>query len=564
MTTIPTASEAAEGRPRAASGVLRRVVGCPACAARGERAVWAAAVAWLVLAALVLASGSRAGWLVPAYLVPLAVAVVLLVVSTRSRSRRDRVFLGSFAAFALLTLAGYAAAALTKTPWSVSGPSFSDGLFLAGYAALLPGLVVGLRPLGRLGASVVWIDAALATGALAYAGYVLLLEPVLRKPAAATLVAAAYPLLDLAVLTAFVPIVLGLRAAPRGAGALLGSFAAAIVADTAYAYLRLHGGSVFETWFTLGYQVQLLLLALGGYHAHRHQEPHAGSAPRRLDLGLPLALAGFAAAFVLLAHDTLRGASTRPERVGFAAIVVLLIGRMLLADRDLRRIERAERERGEELEKLVAARTGELRRSREESIRRLAQVIGLRDSETGEHIERIALYAALLAARAGMAPDEIELLRIAAPLHDIGKIAVPDSILRNPGALSEGERAAMEQHTVYGHRLLAGSGQQVLDLAAELALTHHERWDGRGYPAGVAGEAIPLCGRILAICDVFDALSSDRVYRAALPLDEVLHLMRAGRGTQFDPKLLDLFLAALPAVIRLRDSTVAIGLGDVA
>lgn len=564
MTTIPTTSETAEGRSGAASGFLRGLVGRSARSARSERAVWAAAAGWLGLAALTLASGSRTGWLVPAYLVPLAVAAVLLVASTRAGGRRDRVFIGSFAAFSLLTLAGYVAASLTKTPWSVAGPSFSDGLFFAGYAALVPGLVVGLRPLGRLGASVVWFDAALVTGTLGYAGYVLLLEPALRKPTAAILVAAAYPLLDLAVLAAFVPIVLGLRAAPRGAGLLLGSFAAAIVADAAYAYFRLHGGSVFQTWFTLGYQVQLLLLALGGYQAYRQRAPRAEARVRTPDLGLSLALAGFAATLVLLAHDTLRGASTRPERVGFAAIVVLLIGRMLLADRDLRRVERAERERGEELEKLVAARTGELRRSREGSIRRLAEVIGLRDQETGEHIERIALYAALLATRAGMAPDDVELLRIAAPLHDIGKIALPDSILRNPGALSDGERAAMQQHTIYGHRLLADSGQEVLDLAAELALTHHERWDGGGYPKGLAGEAIPLVGRILAICDVFDALSSDRVYRAALPLDEVLHIMRDGHGTQFDPELLDLFLTALPAVIRLRDSTAGIGLGDVA
>ncbi len=525
---------------------------------------------WLVLVAVVLAltqGGARAGDAVAGagYMVPLAIALPLLCRAVSDRNRREWIFLGSFALFVALTLAGDVVFVLTKASRSAgSEPTVADAVYVAAYVALLPGVAAGLRPLGRLGASVAWFDAAIASAAVAYAGYVLLLAPALRHPTGATLVAAAYPLLDLAVLTSLVPVVLGLRAAVRGAGFLLGSFAAAFVADAAYAYFRLHGGSVFDTWFVLCYQLQFVLLGVGGLYAQRSRNAGLLAEARRHDVGLPLALSGFVSTVALIAHETLNHASTRPERVGFVAIVVLLIGRMLLADRNLRGMERLQRERGEELERLVAERTGELRQSREGAIRRLANVIGLRDSETGGHIERLSLYAALLAERIGLGPDEVELLRIAGPLHDIGKIAVPDSILRNPGALTARERAVMEEHTVFGHRLLSGSGQELLDFAAELALTHHEHWDGTGYPNGLAGEEIPLGGRILAICDVFDALSSDRVYRAALPLDEVLELMREGRGTHFDPALLDVFLGALPALIEVRESSRELGLEDVA
>ena len=194
----------------------------------------------------------------------------------------------------------------------------------------------------------------------------------------------------------------------------------------------------------------------------------------------------------------------------------------------------------------------ELRRLREETIRRLSWAAEFRNQETGEHIVRMSLYCALLARLAGLDTEQAELIRIASPMHDVGKIGIPDRILLKPGPLTGEEREVMEAHTEMGHRILAGSGVELLDLAAEMALTHHERIDGSGYPRGLAGTAIPVEGRICAIADVFDALTSDRVYRQAFQPDEARELMLQGRGTQFDADLLDLFVVAFDDVLAIR------------
>jgi putative two-component system response regulator len=194
----------------------------------------------------------------------------------------------------------------------------------------------------------------------------------------------------------------------------------------------------------------------------------------------------------------------------------------------------------------------ELRRLREETIRRLSWAAEFRNQETGEHIVRMSLYCALLARLAGLDTEQAELIRIASPMHDVGKIGIPDRILLKPGPLTGEEREVMEAHTEMGHRILAGSGVELLDLAAEMALTHHERIDGSGYPRGLAGTAIPVEGRICAIADVFDALTSDRVYRQAFQPDEARELMLQGRGTQFDADLLDLFVVSFDDVLAIR------------
>src|SRR5918995_189996 len=194
----------------------------------------------------------------------------------------------------------------------------------------------------------------------------------------------------------------------------------------------------------------------------------------------------------------------------------------------------------------------ELRRLREETIRRLSWAAEFRNQETGEHIVRMSLYCALLARLAGLDAQRAEDIRVASPMHDVGKIGIPDRILLKPGRLSEDERAVLEAHTEMGHRILAGSGVELLDLAAVMALTHHEWMDGAGYPSGAAGEDIPIEGRICAIADVFDALTSDRVYRPSFPPDEARSLMLEGRGTQFDPDLLDLFLGSFDDVLAIR------------
>ena len=176
---------------------------------------------------------------------------------------------------------------------------------------------------------------------------------------------------------------------------------------------------------------------------------------------------------------------------------------------------------------------------REETVRRLARVVEMRSEETGRHMSRMSTLCGALAAGMGFPPARCTLIRQASMLHDLGKIVVPDEILTKPGPLTAAERALMERHVEVGHEMLAGSHDPVLRLAAVIALTHHERPDGTGYPNGLRGDGIPVEGRIAAVADVFDALTSDRVYRHALPVAVAFELMQQGRGTQFDPRVLD-------------------------
>jgi putative two-component system response regulator len=213
-----------------------------------------------------------------------------------------------------------------------------------------------------------------------------------------------------------------------------------------------------------------------------------------------------------------------------------------------RRLEVENRAHRQNLEALVAERTREVRLSEEETIQRLAKAAELRDNETGHHIERMSAYSALIARRLGF-PDELaEQLRLAAAMHDVGKIGIPDAVLRKPGRHTEAERDVMRSHAELGRRILAGSPAAILEMGAIIAWTHHEKFDGSGYPRGLRGDAIPIEGRIVAVADVFDALMSARVYKPALPLDEVLAIMRAESGKHFDPAVLEAFLGALDEV----------------
>jgi putative two-component system response regulator len=162
-----------------------------------------------------------------------------------------------------------------------------------------------------------------------------------------------------------------------------------------------------------------------------------------------------------------------------------------------------------------------------------------------EHEERVARYCGRLGALAGMDGSSCDELSKAARLHDIGKVGVPRAVLDKPGIFDAADRAVVERHAEEGHRLLLSPGNAFRTLAATIALTHHERWDGKGYPGGLCGPSIPQAGRIVAICDVFDALTSDRVHRPALALGDAVAQMRAGRGTAFDPDLLEVFLSSL-------------------
>ena len=194
----------------------------------------------------------------------------------------------------------------------------------------------------------------------------------------------------------------------------------------------------------------------------------------------------------------------------------------------------------------------ELRASRQETVERLAKALEVHDMETGRHVNRMATIAAFIASRVGLDPDRVLLLRTAAPMHDVGKVATPDGILQKQGPLTPEERKEMERHTTFGYEILADSDSELLQLAATIALTHHERWDGGGYPQGLAGEDIPIEGRITAVADVFDALLSDRCYRSALSADDAVEVMREGRGTHFDPQVVDALLGNLEQALSLR------------
>ena len=187
----------------------------------------------------------------------------------------------------------------------------------------------------------------------------------------------------------------------------------------------------------------------------------------------------------------------------------------------------------------------ELEIAQAETVRRLSMAVEFRDEGTGAHIERIGRFSTMLAEQIGMDQEFCERLTHAAPLHDVGKVAIPDSILLKPGPLTAEERAIVETHAEEGYRLVRGSSSSILDMAATIALSHQEKWDGSGYPRGLAGEAIPIEGRIVAVADVFDALTSDRAYRKAFSVDEAVQMMREQRGKHFDPVLLDAFMEVL-------------------
>lgn len=192
------------------------------------------------------------------------------------------------------------------------------------------------------------------------------------------------------------------------------------------------------------------------------------------------------------------------------------------------------------LEAITALNTT-LRDSRSEVIERLALAAEFRDDDTHQHAKRIGRTAALLATTLGLSSETVELLHRAAPLHDVGKIAIPDAILLKPGKLTSEEFKVIQSHTTVGAHILSGGHSALMILAQQIALSHHERWDGSGYPAGAAGEDIPVAGRIVAVADVFDALTHERPYKAAWPVERALEEVIAQRGRHFDPKVVDAF-----------------------
>ncbi|UMY18944.1 response regulator [Methylobacterium organophilum] len=208
----------------------------------------------------------------------------------------------------------------------------------------------------------------------------------------------------------------------------------------------------------------------------------------------------------------------------------------------LRKLLRAEQDRSAWLSREVAAAVETIEAREREIVAALMRAAECRDSDTGDHIERVATYVTFIAEALGFNPEACRMLSLASTMHDVGKIGVPDAILLKNGPLTEAERAEMQLHTERGYAILGSSNSEVLKIAAEIARSHHERWDGTGYPLGLSGGAIPLGGRIVAVADVFDALTSARPYKTAWSLDAARAHLVANAGRHFDPACVDAFL----------------------
>ena len=210
---------------------------------------------------------------------------------------------------------------------------------------------------------------------------------------------------------------------------------------------------------------------------------------------------------------------------------------------EVRLLHNKVRDNNRELEQKVRERTAELRDTQFDVIRRLGRCAEYRDDATGNHIQRVSRLCERIGIASGMTPAVAEVLRDASAMHDIGKVGIPDAILRKPGKLTAEEWEVMKSHTVIGANLLAGGRSEVLALAEQIAISHHEKWDGSGYPMGIRGSDIPKAGRITAVCDVFDALTSARPYKEAWTVERARAEVEAQSGRHFDPEVVGLFVA---------------------
>ena len=287
----------------------------------------------------------------------------------------------------------------------------------------------------------------------------------------------------------------------------------------------------------------ILIVLLGGL------APAVLAARARLVLAVAGSLA-LAAIYALITYFAWGAGLILPVTAPLTALAVATIT-AIVASYALANWERARvAQLNEVLEERVRERTAELRSTQLDVVHRLGQAAEARDGETGLHIQRIGHLSRALGIAHGMSVSEADLLQQASAMHDVGKIGIPDRILLKPGRLEQSERTLMQTHTTIGAGILSGSTSPLLQMAEEIALTHHERFDGSGYPNGLRGEEIPVPGRICAIVDVFDALMSARTYKDAWTLDAALDELRDGRGTHFDPDLLDEFIELAPSLLR--------------
>jgi len=222
-------------------------------------------------------------------------------------------------------------------------------------------------------------------------------------------------------------------------------------------------------------------------------------------------------------------------------------------------LEIEHRRQNERLEELVQRRTRKLLEAKqelavasEETVLRLAKAAEFRDDETAQHTLRMSHYCRMIAENLGFAKEECELIRLASQLHDVGKIGIPDAILLKPGKLTTQEFALMKEHALFGFRILSDSKATLLQIGAIIARSHHERYDGNGYPDGIGGEEIAIEARIAAVADVFDALTSKRVYKEPMSIEQAIGILQEDRGKHFDPRLVDIFLENMDNVLAIR------------
>ncbi len=232
---------------------------------------------------------------------------------------------------------------------------------------------------------------------------------------------------------------------------------------------------------------------------------------------------------------------TKPFDIGDLSLRIKVGERVIAAEREQRRLNNS-------LTHIVREQTAIIQQTQDEIVHRLFSALEFRDGETGDHTSRIGLMSATLAEIIGWDKHSVGLIKAAAPLHDIGKIGVPDEVLRKPGRLTNEEYDIIKRHAEIGGNMLTNSTNEVIAMGELIARSHHENWDGSGYPNGLMGEDIPIEARIVSITDVYDALRSDRVYRLGIPEEKVMQMLLEDRGTKFDAQILDIFLANLPKV----------------
>jgi len=239
------------------------------------------------------------------------------------------------------------------------------------------------------------------------------------------------------------------------------------------------------------------------------------------------------------------------ENMGAYQAINKMTSAGVFSDQDMDLLTLAASYSGKALE--AAMLNQEIEQTQKEIIYLMGEIGESRSKETGNHVKRVAEYSKILALRLGMSPAEADLIKISSPMHDIGKVAIPDAILKKPGKLTDEEFTMMQTHTKTGYELLKKSNRQILKSAAIIAHQHHEKWNGTGYPQGLKGEDIHIYGRISAIADVFDALASDRCYKNAWEIDRVINLFKEERGIQFDPQLVDAFLDCLEEILAFKE-----------